>query len=131
MKNPKVLIVEDIQLNIELATDILKLKGWDVMQAKSAEEGIEIAKKQPPDIILMDISLPGMDGLEATKILKENSNTQNVPVIALTAHAMRGDKQKAMDAGCNGYISKPIDTRSFAGTVAEHLKKINCHKELL
>ncbi len=121
MAGEKVLVVEDNETNMELATALLEAAGYVVLSAVTAEEGIKIAKRQFPHIILMDISLPGMDGLTATGILKEDSTTGHIPVIALTAHAMRGDETKALSAGCSGYVSKPIDTRAFAQTVAGYI----------
>ena len=113
MAGEKILIVEDNPMNMELATDLLETSGYVVIQAGMAEEGIELARAELPDLILMDISLPGMDGLEATGILKQDPTTKDIPVIAMTAHAMKGDEEKALTAGCAGYITKPIDTREF------------------
>ena len=121
MRNKTVLVIEDTLLNMELVTDLLKLNGCHVLQAETAELGIELVRTRNPDLVLMDISLPGIDGLKATRILKEDPLTRNVPVVALTAHAMKGDDEKALDAGCIGFITKPIDTRSFVETVAGYL----------
>lgn len=121
MAGEKVLVVEDNETNMELATALLEAAGYVVLSAVTAEEGIKIAKDHSPHLILMDISLPGMDGLTATGILKEDAATGHIPVIALTAHAMRGDETKALSAGCSGYVSKPIDTRAFAQTVAGYI----------
>jgi two-component system cell cycle response regulator DivK len=115
----KVLVIEDNPVNMELVTDLLETRGHEVQQAGTAEEGIETAKRRRPDIILMDIALPGIDGLTATGLLKQNPQTKSIPVIALTAHAMHGDAEKAMAAGCAGYITKPINTREFAVTVEQ------------
>lgn len=108
-----ILVVEDNPLNMELVCDILEVNGYVVYQASAADEGIKIAKENIPHLILMDIQLPGMDGLSATQILKDDITTKDIPVVALTAHAMKGDEQKALEAGCSGYITKPIDTRAF------------------
>ncbi len=108
-----ILVVEDNPLNMELVCDILEVNGYVVYQASAAHEGIKIAKENIPHLILMDIQLPGMDGLSATQILKDDITTKDIPVVALTAHAMKGDEQKALEAGCSGYITKPIDTREF------------------
>jgi len=113
-----VLVVEDNPLNMQLVTDLLEVYGYQVLQAQTAEQGIEAARKEMPDLILMDIGLPGMDGLEASRILKNDKSTQKILIIALTAHAMHGDREKAMEY-CDGYISKPINTTSFPGIVAD------------
>src|ERR1041384_497857 len=104
----KVLVVEDNLLNLELVTDLLEAKGHIVCQARTAEEGIRLAQKDLPDVILMDLSLPGMDGLAATKALRANTATAHLPVIALTAHAMKGDEESALNAGCDGYLATRI-----------------------
>lgn len=122
MAGEKILIVEDNPMNMELATDLLEASGYIVIQAGVAEEGIELARAELPDLILMDISLPGMDGLEATGVLKQDPATKGINVIALTAHAMKGDEEKALAAGCTGYITKPIDTRAFPKTVARFIE---------
>jgi two-component system cell cycle response regulator DivK len=120
MNPPKnrILIIEDNPLNLELATDLLEAGGFYVCHAVTAEEGLRLATEAAPDLILMDISLPGMDGLAATTALKTNPATSHLKVIALTAHAMKGDEDLALSAGCDGYLAKPIDTRSFVKTVA-------------
>lgn len=118
MAGEKILIVEDNPINMELATDLLEAAGYVVIQVGTAEEGIKLARDEFPDLILMDVSLPGMDGLEATEALKQDPTTKDIPVIAITAHAMKGDEEKALAAGCVGYIPKPIDTRAFPKTVA-------------
>ena len=117
----KILIVEDNLMNLELATDLLEVSGYVVIQAETAEEGIKLARAESPDLVLMDISLPGMDGLEASGILKQDPTTKDITVIALTAHAMKGDEEKALAAGCSGYITKPIDTREFPKAVARFI----------
>ena len=122
MAGEKILIVEDNPMNMELATDLLEASGYVVIQAGAAEEGIKLARAKLPDLILMDISLPGMDGLEATGVLRQDPTTKGINVIALTAHAMKGDEEKALAAGCAGYIKKPIDTREFPKTVARFIE---------
>lgn len=122
MAGQKILIIEDNPMNMELATDLLEASGYVVIQAGVPGEGIELSRVESPDLILMDISLPGMDGLEATGILKQDSGTRDIPVIAMTAHAMKGDKEKALAAGCAGYITKPIDTREFPKIVARFIE---------
>src|SRR5262245_20481556 len=113
MAGDKVLLVEDHPLNMELAADILENAGYRVLQAADAERGIAIAKAEQPALILMDVGLPGIDGLEATRMLKRDPATREIPIVALTSHAMKGDAEKALAVGCAGYISKPIDTRVF------------------
>ena len=116
-----ILIVEDNAMNMELAVDLLEAAGYIVSKAGEAEAGIELARSSRPDLILMDISLPGMDGLAAAQTLKTDAATRSIPVVALTAHAMKGDEEKALAAGCSGYLTKPIDTRTFVKTVAAFL----------
>ncbi|MFH1491307.1 MAG: response regulator [Pseudomonadota bacterium] len=121
MDNAKILVVEDSPLNMELVTDLLEVNGYDVLQANEAQTGIDMAVRNHPDLILMDVQLPGMDGLTAIRFLKGDIRTTNIPVVALTAHAMVGDREKAEAAGCNGYVVKPIDTRQFPRLVASFL----------
>jgi CheY-like chemotaxis protein len=121
MDSAKILVVEDSPLNMELVTDLLEVNGYEVLQASEAETGINMAVRNLPDLILMDVQLPGMDGLAAIRCLKEDSRTSGIPVVALTAHAMVGDQEKAEAAGCNGYVVKPIDTRQFPLLVAAFL----------
>jgi len=120
---PRVLVVEDNSLNLELATDLLEACGIEVIPANTGELAIKLAQEQKPDLILMDLSLPGMDGLQATVALKRDPKTRFIPIVAVTAHAMKGDEQKALRAGCEGYITKPIDTRMFPTLVAEYLRR--------
>ncbi len=122
MAGKKILIIDDNPMNVELASDLLEVNGFQVLQAEDASTGIELARNERPDLILMDIQLPGMDGLQATRILKEDVATRGIPVVALTAHAMKGDEENVLKAGCVGYISKPIDTRKFPGKVEGFLK---------
>jgi CheY-like chemotaxis protein len=121
MTNGKVLVIEDNKLNMKLVRDLLKIGKYQVFEAEDAETGIELAQVHKPDLILMDIQLPGINGLDATKILREKTNFSSIPIIALTGCAMRGDKKKALDAGCVGYITKPIDTRAFLEKIAQFL----------
>ena len=109
-------------MNLELATDLLELSGYQVLQAEDAQRGIALANAERPSLILMDIHLPGMDGLTALKILKEDTKLLDIPIVALTAYAMKGDEEKALAAGCIGYITKPINTREFSRKVASFLK---------
>ncbi len=121
MKPARILVIEDTPVNLELVTDLLEAAGHTVLSAASAEPGISLARCEQPDLILMDISLPGMDGLTATRALKADSATRSIPVVALTAHAMRGDEQLAQEAGCLAHVTKPVDTRAFAGRIASFL----------
>jgi adenylate cyclase len=113
----RILVIEDNQINFELIADLLEAEEFAVFQARTAEEGLRLARDGSPDLILMDIGLPGMDGLAAAKRLKTDPLTRHMPVVALTAHAMRGDEKAALAAGCVGYLTKPIDTRTFSAKV--------------
>jgi len=117
----RILIVDDNPVNLKLATDVLEMEGYAVEKAVDAEQAQELLKRSTPDLILMDIALPGMDGLTLTRKLKADERLKRVPVVAMTAFAMKGDEQKALDAGCNGYITKPIDTRKLPQQVAAYL----------
>ena len=119
--NPRILIIEDNELNLELASDLLEVKGFVVLRARSAEAGLRLAHQTAVDLVLMDLSLPGMDGLAATHELKQDPATRHLPILALTAHAMRGDAEIIAQAGCDGYLTKPIDTREFANQVLAFL----------
>ena len=116
-----ILIVDDNPTNLKLATQVLEIEGYQVDGATDAEQAQELLKRSTPDLILMDIALPGMDGLTLTRKLKADERLKHVPVVAITAFAMKGDEQKALDAGCNGYITKPIDTRKLPQQVAAYL----------
>ncbi|HEY6191345.1 MAG TPA: response regulator [Bacteroidota bacterium] len=117
----RILVVDDNPTNLKLACDILEMDGYDVSRAADAEEAREALRTNRIDLILMDIELPGTDGLTFTRMLKADETTRAIPVVALTAFAMKGDDAKAFQAGCEGYISKPIDTRRFSGQVSEFL----------
>ncbi len=121
MTHNKILIIEDNRLNLELATDLLEANGFVVSSAQAAEEGLRMAREILPDLVLMDFGLPGMDGLCATKDLKANPATRHLTVVGLTAHAMKGDEAIALNAGCDGYLTKPIDTRTFIETVTRFI----------
>jgi len=114
---PLVLIVDDHPINLKLASEVLLASAYEVVVAADAEQAQQLLTTLVPDLILMDIALPGMDGLALTKIIKADPRLRRVPVVALTAYAMRGDELKASDAGCDGYITKPIDTRSLVQEV--------------
>ncbi len=117
----KVLVVEDNPANMTLAVFLLQSAGHAVLTATSAETGLALARSERPHLILMDIQLPGMDGLEATGILKRDDVTRDIPVVALTALAMKGDEERIRAAGCDGYIAKPIAYQEFLATVAARL----------
>jgi two-component system cell cycle response regulator DivK len=117
----KVLIIEDNAPNMTLAIFLLRSVGHTVLSATDAEAGLALARAERPDLILMDIQLPGMDGLEATGLLKRDEATRAIPVIALTALAMKGDEARIRAAGCDGYIAKPMRYQEFLKTVAEQL----------
>jgi two-component system cell cycle response regulator DivK len=106
---PKILLVEDNEMNRDMLSRRLARKGYEVVCAVDGAEGVAMATSECPDLVLMDMSLPIMDGWEATRRLKADDSTQAIPVIALTAHAMEGDEQKARDAGCDDYDTKPIE----------------------
>ena len=117
----RVLIVEDNPANMTLATFLLQSAGHSVVTAANAEIGLMLARSEHPDLILMDIQLPGMDGLEATGLLKADAATRAIPVVALTALAMKGDEERIRAAGCDGYIAKPMRYKDFLATVAQQL----------
>ena len=118
-----ILIVDDNPTNLKLAADVLECEGHSVLRAQDAEEAQEILKHTTPELILMDIQMPGMDGLTLTRRLKANPAYQHIHIVALTSFAMKGDEQKAREAGCDGYITKPIDTRKLPVQVAEILER--------
>jgi CheY-like chemotaxis protein len=123
MDKPRILVVDDNLTNLKLVSDLLEWSGYQISQAMDAEQAIELIRQTAPDLILMDIGLPGMDGLTLTRRLKADEATKRIRVVALTAFAMKGDEQKALDAGCNGYITKPIDTRNLPHQVARCLTR--------
>jgi two-component system, cell cycle response regulator DivK len=118
----RILVVDDNPTNLKLAMCVLELEGHRVDQAIDAEQALVFLRDVVPDLILMDISLPGMDGLTLTHKLKNQDRFRNVPIVALTAFAMKGDEERAREAGCDGYIAKPIDTRAFPAQVASYLR---------
>ena len=118
----QILIVEDNETNLMIFTDILTAAGYEVLSANSAEDCFQLLKDQDPRLILMDIQLPGMDGLEAVRCLKKDPDTASLPVVALTAHAMAGHRKKALEVGCCGYITKPIRSREFREKVKLYLE---------
>lgn len=127
MAGQRVLVIEDNALNMELVLALLEQTDCIALQATNAETGIELAKSESPQVILMDVSLPGMDGLTAVSVLKGNDATRHIPIIVLTAHAMRGDEAKAIEAGCDGYLTKPIDTQDLLRNVERFITPSNNH----
>lgn len=117
-----ILIVEDNRVSRQLVETVLKPHDFDLLFAKSGREAIEIATQERPDLILMDLKLPGLSGHEVMALLKSKPETADIPIVALTAHAVGSERQRAADAGCEGYIIKPIDTRAFAGQLKEYLR---------
>ena len=122
MAGEKILLVEDNPVNRRLAIFLLRSQGYQVREATSALEAFEILKAEQFDLIVMDIQLPGMDGLEATTKLRAEPATAEIPVIAVTSYAMAGDRDKALAAGCSGYVTKPIDKTIFLAEIGRHLK---------
>jgi CheY-like chemotaxis protein len=116
-----ILVVEDNERNLKLLRDVLEYAGYDVRVARTAEDGITVAVKEPPDLVLMDLQLPGMDGMEALRRLRENPRTAGIPVVAVTAQAMKQDRERALEAGFDGYVEKPISVRAFPGQVRSFL----------
>jgi CheY-like chemotaxis protein len=123
MQTKTILIIEDNPLNMELAVAALEIGKYHVLQAEDAEAGIELAHAHRPDLILMDIQLPGMDGLAATRLIKADPAIGDIPVVALTAYAMKKDEEEAMEAGCSGYIAKPFRLDSFLAEIGNYLRK--------
>ena len=121
MEEKTILVIEDNDLNMKLIRALLKLKNCATIEAVDAETGIQLAREHHPDLILMDIQLPSMDGLTATRLIKNDSAMKDIPVVALTGLAMPGDDEKALDAGCLSYIAKPIDTKGFLKTIGQVL----------
>ena len=120
MAAERILIAEDNEKNIKLFRDVLQLSGYETLEASTGEQAIELATRHTPDLVLMDIRLPGTDGLEALRRLREDERTADIPVVALTAQAMAGDRERFLEAGFNGYISKPVNIVDFIGTVRHY-----------
>ncbi|MHA1567281.1 MAG: response regulator [Alphaproteobacteria bacterium] len=121
MTKKTVLIVEDNELNMKLFHDLLEAQGYDTLQTKDGMEALKLARDHTPDLILMDIQLPEVSGLEVTKWLKEDEKLRSIPVIAVTAFAMKGDEEKIRQGGCEAYIAKPISVSQFLETVRHYL----------
>ena len=118
-----VLVVEDNDMNMQLVEYLLEEGGYAIVKATSGEEALALTRSetQRPDLILMDIHLPGMDGLSVVREMKSDNRTNRIPILALTAHAMRGDKDRFLEAGCDGYISKPIDVKTFLTSIEQYI----------
>lgn len=121
LNKPKILVVEDNPLNMDLFLEILAMAGYSSVHTSNGEEAIDIAKKEKPDLILLDIQLPGMDGLSVADILRSSDDTKHIKIIAVTAHSMRGDKEMFLSKGFDGYIPKPIRVKEFLKTIEEFL----------
>jgi two-component system cell cycle response regulator DivK len=119
---PRILYIEDEPNNRMLVRRILMAEGIAVLEAENARDGIDMALKDPPDLILMDISMPGMDGLKATREIRNLPQLSKIPVVALTANVMDGDRERTLNAGCNGYIGKPINVDTFVDEVSGYLR---------
>ncbi len=122
MAGERILLVEDNPMNRRVSQFLLKAQGYIVDEARDAQEALGMLKARLPDLILIDLQLPGMDGYAATKLIKQDAATKDIPVVALTAYAMSGDAERAREAGCDGYITKPIDPDEFPKVVAGYLK---------
>lgn len=121
MSQKKILIVEDNELNMKLFHDLLEVHGYTTLQTKDGREALELAREHHPDLILMDIQLPEVSGLEVTKWIKADDELKSIPVIAVTAFAMKGDEEKIRSGGCEAYIAKPISVNSFLDTIQKVL----------
>jgi two-component system, cell cycle response regulator DivK len=120
MAGERVLVVEDNQKNMKLFRDVLQATGYTTLGATTGEEAIELARLQQPALVLMDVQLPGIDGIEALERLRRDERTASIPVLALTAQAMHGDRERFLQAGFDGYLSKPVDVVELIRTVQEH-----------
>ncbi len=116
-----ILVVEDDPKSLKLIRDLLKVSGYKTIEATDGKQGVELAKSKKPDLILMDVQMPVMDGLEATRILKADAVTRNIPILALTSYAMKGDEDRILEAGCDGYLAKPFDIQELLQEVAKYL----------
>jgi len=119
----QILVVDDHPINLKLAANVLEAEGYDVVRAEDAEEALKQIARSVPKLILMDVALPGMDGLTLTRMLKADEGTRDVIIVAVTAFAMKGDQEKVMDAGCDAYIAKPIDIGNMVQMVGKLLER--------
>jgi two-component system cell cycle response regulator DivK len=122
MSEYRVLVVDDTELNRKVVKTVLQSNDFDVLEAEDGEEAFAAATKLLPDLILMDVQLPKIDGYEVTRRLRNQESTQQIPIIALTAHALQGESERAKEAGCDGYLSKPINTRTLVDELLKYLK---------
>ncbi len=120
-RSKTILIVEDNELNMQLFNDVLEAKGYQTLQSRNGLDALKIARESKPDLIVMDIQLPGMSGLEVTKLIKEDENLKTIPIIALTAFAMKRDEEKIRQVGCENYLAKPISISGFLEIIAKYL----------
>ena len=123
MENKNILVIEDTELNMKLIRAVLSIGDYQLIEAFDAETGIRLAHNQKPFLILMDIQLPGMDGLEATRIIKADSELKDIPVVAITSFAMQGDREKAIESGCDDYITKPFDVEDVLKLIDGYYNK--------
>lgn len=123
MPDKNVMVVEDNEKNRKLMRVVLRAKGYNIIEATTGEEALNLLKNQKPDIILMDIQLPGIDGLTLIKQIKASAITKDIPIIAVTAYAMKGDEQKILETGCNAYVSKPVNTQELPLIVEKYINK--------
>jgi two-component system, cell cycle response regulator DivK len=121
MPDRSILIIEDNLKNLKLIRDVLQFHGYTTYEAESGEDGIKLALKQPPALILMDVNLPGIDGSAAMKLLKSDARTQHTPIVALTAFAMKGDRERLLAEGFDGYIAKPINIKEIPALIEQYL----------
>jgi CheY-like chemotaxis protein len=131
MSKPRVLIVEDNVDNYQLVRFLLERAGYDILSAANGREGVEMARRARPDLILMDLAMPEMDGWDATKVLKSDAATRSIPILALTARTLPADRKRAMDAGCDGYISKPIKVATFDKLVMSLVRQAKVNVQIM
>ena len=127
----RILIIEDNLLNLELVTDLLEAGGYMVEQARAAKEGLRMARASMPDLVLMDLSLPGMDGLVATQVLRADPATRRLAIVALTAHAMKGDSERCLKAGMDDYLPKPVDFKMLAQSLERWTQRHEVRPEVV
>jgi len=118
-----ILVIEDNLDNLELVSFLLERGGFQIIQATDGRSGLEMARRERPDLILMDLTIPEIDGWHLARQLKQDPATADIPLLAMTAHILPGDRKKAMDSGCDGYLSKPLDIPNFIPTIEKHLKR--------
>jgi CheY-like chemotaxis protein len=129
MRGDRVLVVDDNLTNLKLVEYLLQARGYEVISAFDAESALSAVRAQRPSLVLLDLQLPGMDGLELTRQLKADPETEHIPIVAVTASAMNGDEERALSAGCSGYVAKPIDTRALAPLVERLLQQADRRPE--